>query len=71
MNLNKGGLISDFFDGTKRIGEDICFDDLADFSIDGEVVSSVIRMLHLREPQHRLDYKREVIIWLWIAMPQQ
>lgn len=40
---NKGDLMSDLFDGTKRIGEDIIFDDLVDFSAGDEVASSVIR----------------------------
>lgn len=35
--------MSDLFDGTKRIGEDISFDDLVDFSAEDEVASSVIR----------------------------
>lgn len=35
--------MSDLFDGTKRIGEDICFDDLVDFSAEDEVAFSVIR----------------------------
>ena len=35
--------MSDLFDGTKRIGEDICFDNLVDFSAEDEVASSVIR----------------------------
>ena len=35
--------MSDMFDGAKRIGEDISFDDLVDFSAGDEVVSSVIR----------------------------
>ena len=33
----------DMFDGAKRIGEDIVFDDLVDFSAGDEVASSVIR----------------------------
>ena len=37
---NKGDLMSDLFDGTKRIGEDI---NLVDFSAGDEVASSVIR----------------------------
>lgn len=39
---NKGDLMSDLFDGTKRIGEDIIFDDFVDFSAGDEVASSVI-----------------------------
>ena len=35
--------MSDMFDGAKRIGEDIVFDDLVDFSAGDEVASSVIR----------------------------
>ena len=35
--------MSDMFDGAKRIGEDIVFDDLVDFSAGDKVASSVIR----------------------------
>lgn len=61
--------MSGMFDEVKKIGDDVSFDDLVDFSAEDEMASSVVRDASSEGPQHRLDYRREVSNRQWTIMP--